>query len=91
MTSNNPIIFEEKVYDLFALSFVINETVNGVATVVTLTPARQGDNGLEVINDQEYKKTFVFSDVYQSEDVAVQTASYKIKLALQEFINAKNL
>lgn len=95
MTSNNPISIAGKVFDEYALHLAISPLykTNFMSSnvVMTLTPCRRENGEFEVLQDPNYKKSIIVSDIFESNDQQIMVAVGKVQSALQELINLKGL
>lgn len=95
MKSNKPILVGGKIFDEYALSLAISPFYKpnslSASVVMSLIPIRRENNEFEVLEGQEYKKNIIISDIFESNDSQVITTVGKVKAALQELINLKEL
>ena len=95
ITSNNPVVIEGIEYPYFminlAISPLVKETSVGGSVAMRLTPYRVLEDGSSDALGSDYQIPVVYMDVFESGDVDAMQATGAIMMALQGFINAKNL
>ena len=93
--STNPVIVEGIEYPYFminlAISPLVKETSVGGSVAMRLTPYRVLEDGSSESLGADYQVPVVYMDVFESGDVDAMQATGAIMMALQGFINAKNL
>ena len=81
-----------KIWNEYALSLVVNETENGVATVLTLTPMRVENGVREFLRDAEFQpRPIIIPSIMDSNDINIMTAVGKVQAAIQEYLTSKNI
>ena len=93
--STNPIEVEGNVYPYFMINLAISPLVKptdvGGSVAMRLTPYRVLEDGTSESLGADYQIPIVYMDVFESGDVDAMQATGAIMMALQGFINAKNL
>lgn len=95
ITSNNPVVVEGIEYPFFMINLAISPLVKptdvGGSVAMRLTPYRVLEDGSSEALGADYQVPVVYMDVFESGDADAMQATGAIMVALQGFINAKNL
>ena len=93
--STNPVTVEGVEYPYFminlAISPLVKPTAIGGSVAMRLTPYRVLEDGSSESLGADYQVPVVYMDVFESGDADAMQATGTIMMALQGFINAKNL
>ena len=95
ITSSNPVTVEGVEYPYFMINLAISPLVKptdvGGSVAMRLTPYRVLEDGSSESLGADYQIPVVYMDVFESGDTDAMQATGVIMMALQDFINAKNL
>lgn len=93
--STNPVTVEGVEYPYFMINLAISPLVKptdiGGSVAMRLTPYRVLEDGSSESLGADYQIPVVYMDVFESGDTDAMQATGAIMMALQGFINAKNL
>lgn len=92
--STNPIVIDGVEYPYYlvnlAISPLVKTTEVGASVAMRLTPYRETETSeIQVLSDHD--TPVVYLDVFASEDIPAETASYNILAVIQQFIIEKGL
>lgn len=75
-----------------AVSPLFKPNFLSASVVLSLTPVRRAEDGsVEALTEAQYRKSLIFSDIFDSNDPQVLNCLGKVQAAIQQLIIEKNL